>query len=138
MLTSLARCCSPVPPEPIVGYITKGRGITVHRRDCRNALRLESEAGGRMVEVSWGDTAAQTYPVTIRVEAYDRPGLLRDITMLLASQRINVLGANTHTDKDSARAVMDLILEITGLAQLSDVLARISRFPNITSARRHA
>ena len=91
-----------------------------------------------MVEVSWGDTAAQTYPVTIRVEAYDRPGLLRDITMLLASQRINVLGANTHTDKDSARAVMDLILEITGLAQLSDVLARISRFPNITSARRHA
>lgn len=137
MLTSLARCCSPVPPEPIVGYITKGRGITVHRRDCRNALRLESEAGGRMVEVSWGDTAAQTYPVTIRVEAYDRPGLLRDITMLLASQRINVLGANTHTDKDSARAVMDLILEITGLAQLSDVLARISRFPNITSARRH-
>jgi len=137
MLTTLARCCSPVPPEAIIGYITKGRGITVHRRDCRNALRLESGAAGRMVEVSWGDTAAQTYPVTIRVEAYDRPGLLRDITMLLASQRINVLGANTHTDKDSGHAVMDLILEITGIAQLSSVLARISRFPNITSARRH-
>ncbi len=137
MLTTLARCCSPVPPEPITGYITKGRGITVHRQDCRNALRLEAAAAGRMVEVSWGDTAAQTYPITIRVEAYDRPGLLRDITVLLASQRINVLGANTHTDKESGHAVMDLILEITGIAQLSDVLGRISRFPNITSARRH-
>lgn len=137
MLTTLARCCSPVPPEPIIGYITKGRGITVHRQDCRNALRLEAAAAGRMVEVSWGDTAAQTYPITIRVEAYDRPGLLRDITVLLASQRINVLGANTHTDKESGHAVMDLILEITGIAQLSDVLGRISRFPNITSARRH-
>lgn len=137
MLTTLARCCSPVPPEPITGYITKGRGITVHRQDCRNALRLEAAAAGRMVEVTWGDTAAQTYPITIRVEAYDRPGLLRDITVLLASQRINVLGANTHTDKESGHAVMDLILEITGIAQLSDVLGRISRFPNITSARRH-
>ena len=125
-----------MPPEPIVGYITKGRGITVHRRDCRNALRLESEAGGRMVEVSWGDTAAQTYPVTIRVEAYDRPGLLRDITQVLTASRSNVLSLNTLSNIDENTATMLVTVEIRSLEQLARLLAQIRNLPNIIEVRR--
>lgn len=137
LLTTMARCCRPVPPEPIVGYITQGRGITVHRSDCRNLLRLTDTHPGRIVEVSWGDASrTHTYPVTIRIEAYDRSGLLRDITVLLANEKVNVLGANTLTDKDSGIALMDLTLEIQDIPELSGILNRISRFPNVMRAQR--
>jgi len=137
LMSALAQCCRPVPPDSIMGYITRGRGITIHRRDCANLLRLEQEAPARVVPVDWGQRAwAQTYPATIRVEAYDRHGLLRDITTVLAEQKVNVMGANTDTDPETGIATMDLRIQITDISQLSHVLNRISRLPHIMSARR--
>lgn len=136
LLTNIGRCCRPVPPDPIVGYITRGRGVTVHRRDCPSLLRLNQESPSRLINVGWGGVLQQTYTVTIRLEAYDRKGLLRDITGLLAEKQVNVLEANTHTDLNTGTAVMNLNIQIVDNPQLSHVLAALSRLPNVVSARR--
>jgi GTP pyrophosphokinase len=136
LLTSLARCCTPIPNDPIVGYITRGRGVTIHRQDCGNVLRLQGEERDRLIEVEWGATASDNYPVDISIEAYDRSGLLRDITTLLASEKINVTGVTTATDPGDGIARMSLSLQITDISQLSRVLSQISQLPNVVEARR--
>jgi len=136
LLTHIAQCCRPVPNDPIIGYITRGRGVTIHRRDCPNALRLAGEERERMLEVEWGGSGSASYPVDIQVIAYDRPGLLRDITAVLANERINVIGVNTYTDKEDHVAHMQLSLEIHDIAELSRVLSRIGQLPNVSEARR--
>ncbi len=136
LLTSLARCCSPVPNDPIIGYITRGRGVTIHRQDCGNILRLLGEERDRLIEVEWGATASDNYPVDISIEAYDRSGLLRDITTLLANEKINVTGVTTATDPGDGIARMSLSLQITDISQLSRVLSQISQLPNVVEARR--
>ncbi|MGB5438654.1 MAG: GTP diphosphokinase [Gammaproteobacteria bacterium] len=136
LLTSIARCCSPVPNDPIVGYITRGRGVSIHRQDCGNVLRLQGEDRGRLIEVEWGVPSEETYPVDIGVEAYDRSGLLSDITALLANEKINLGGVNTATDKRDGIARMRLTLEISDIGQLSRVLTLIGQLPNVVEARR--
>ncbi|WJW74623.1 GTP diphosphokinase [Thiohalobacter sp. IOR34] len=136
LLTHMAQCCRPVPNDPIVGYITRGRGVTIHRRDCPNVLRLKSENRERLLEVDWGDGSGDTYPVDIQVLAYDRPALLRDITNILASEKVNVIGVNTYTDSKDHVAHMRLTLEISDLAELSRVLGRIGQLPNVLEANR--
>jgi len=136
LLTSLARCCSPVPNDPIIGYITRGRGVTIHRQDCGNVLRLQGEERDRLIEVEWGATAMDNYPVDISIEAYDRSGLLRDISTLLANEKINVTGVTTATDPRDGIARMNLSLQITDIRQLSRVLSQISQLPNVVEARR--
>jgi len=136
LLTQLARCCRPVPYDSIVGYITRGRGVSVHRRDCANILRLKSEDQERMIEVEWGSSADQTYSVDIIVQAYDRSGLLRDISSILANDHINVMSANTHTNAKDHIASMTLNLEIANINQLSRILDRIAQLPNVLEARR--
>jgi GTP pyrophosphokinase len=136
LLTSLARCCTPVPNDPIIGYITRGRGVTIHRQDCGNVLRLQGEERDRLIEVEWGATASDNYPVDISIEAYDRSGLLRDITTLLANEKINVTGVTTATDPGDGIARMSLSLQITDINQLSRVLSQISQLPNVVEARR--
>ncbi len=136
LLTRLARCCRPVLGDAIIGYITRGQGVAIHRRDCPNALRYANEAKDRLIEVDWGDAATQTYPVDIIISAYDRPGLLRDITTLLANQKINMTAVNTVTDKQQHRARISLTLEIPDISTLSGVLAQIDRIPNVTEVRR--
>jgi len=136
LLTSLARCCSPVPNDPIIGYITRGRGVTIHRQDCGNVLRLQGEERARLIEVEWGTSAHENYPVDISIEAYDRSGLLRDITTLLANEKINVTGVTTATDTRDGIARMSLSLLITDINQLSRVLSQISQLPNVVEARR--
>ena len=136
LLTQLARCCRPVPYDSIVGYITRGRGVTVHRRDCANILRLKSEDQERMIEVAWGSSADQTYSVDVIVQAYDRSGLLRDISSILANDHINVMSANTHTNPKDHIASMTLNLEIANINQLSRILDRIAQLPNVLEARR--
>ena len=136
LLTQTARCCKPVPDDPIVGYITRGRGVTIHRQDCANILRLRREDATRMIEVEWGETPQQVYSVDVHVLAYDRAGLLRDITSLLANDRVNVLGVNTYTDRKDMMARMDLRLEITDLDQLSRILARIGQLSNVVEVYR--
>ena len=136
LLTQIARCCKPLPSDAVIGYITRGRGVTIHRRDCPNILRLSQTQRERLIEVGWSAQAAHTYPVDVQVEAHDRQGLLRDISTLLAQEKINVLAVNTSTDKRAHRAHMQLTVEITDMEQLARVLARIGQLSNVIEARR--
>lgn len=133
LLTTLARCCSPVPGDEIVGYVTRGRGVTVHRRDCPNILRIDEPE--RLIEVDWG-TDKKTYPVMIHILAYDRGGLMRDIAALVAAEDINMTSINVTTTKNVA--TFYATLEISDIAQLSSVLAKVERLPNVVEARRQA
>ncbi len=135
LLTQMAQCCQPAPFEPIAGYLTQGRGVTIHRQDCSNFLGLASQHHERVIEVGWGETPA-TYPVDIMIVAHDRSGLLRDITSILANDQVNVLGANTLTDRETSIARMGLTLEITDVVQLSRVLDKIGQLPNVVEAYR--
>jgi len=135
LLTHIAGCCKPVPGDAIIGYITVGRGVSVHRQDCSKILQLQYAEPERVIEVSWGDEQA-TYPVEIAVLAHDRQGLLRDITQLLAAERINVIAMTTRSDVEHNTATMRLTVEITGITMLSGLLAKLSSLHNIISATR--
>jgi GTP pyrophosphokinase len=130
LLTRMAKCCNPLPGDAIVGFITRGQGITIHRQDCSNALRHHHESDERLIEVNWGEGAEQTYPVDVEVTAYDRAALLRDITALFANEKINVLGVNTVTDKQQI-AHMTFTIEIPNVSTLSRILALIDQVPNV-------
>jgi GTP pyrophosphokinase len=136
LLTQIATCCHPVPGDMIVGFITKNRGVSIHRDDCGNALSLEEEHPERMIEVSWGETQVETYPVEIEVSAYDRQGLLRDVTSILANERVNVTGMSTQTDATDHTARLQLSIEVDGLSQLSQVLDRVQQIHNVIAAKR--
>ncbi|OGI56648.1 MAG: GTP diphosphokinase [Candidatus Muproteobacteria bacterium RBG_19FT_COMBO_61_10] len=136
LLTRMGRCCNPLPGDPIVGFITRGQGITIHRRDCPNALRHHDENDERIIEVSWGADSSKTYPVDVEIIAYERSGLLRDITGLLANEKINVIAVNTLSDAQQHTARMTLTLEIPDIDTLSRVLAQIDQLPNVTEVRR--
>jgi GTP pyrophosphokinase len=135
LLTHIAGCCKPVPGDAIIGYITVGRGVSVHRQDCAKILQLQYAEPERIIEVSWGDEQA-TYPVELAIHAHDRQGLLRDITQLFATERINVLALNTLSDVANNTATMRLTIEITGLDALSGLLSKLNGLRNIISASR--
>jgi GTP pyrophosphokinase len=136
LLSSYARCCKPVPPEPIVGYITVGRGVSIHSRACANLARLQVKAPARVLAVDWGKTGRDDFPVDIEVHAFDRRGLVRDVTAALADEKISIQGMTTVTDKRDKVARMRISISIAGLPQLLKVLARIAKVPNVLSARR--
>jgi GTP pyrophosphokinase len=136
LLTNTARCCHPVPDDAIVGYITRGRGVTIHRSDCPNVLRLKEQDRERFIDVEWGDAPARVFPVDISITAYDRPGLLRDVSNVLANDKINMLGVNTYTDRSEMLAHMELHAEVTDVGQLSRVLDRIGQLSNVIEVRR--
>ncbi|MFA9401648.1 MAG: RelA/SpoT family protein [Anaerolineales bacterium] len=131
LLTRLGRCCNPAPGDPIVGYITRGRGATIHRQDCPNALRARDRE--RLIQVSWGKPH-QTYPVAVTIRAYDRDGLIRDVSTLVANEGISMSAIQVST-KDNL-AVFDMIMGITDVSQLSRVLNRLEALPNVLEARR--
>ncbi len=137
LLTQMAGCCQPLPGDPIVGYITLGRGVSIHRQDCAAVLQLSGREPERIIQVSWGPVPVQTYPVDIIIRAYDRSGLLRDVTQMLLNERLNVLAVNTRSNKEDNTASMSLTVEIPGLDALGRLLGRISQLPNIIEARRH-
>jgi GTP pyrophosphokinase len=136
LLSTYARCCKPVPPEPIVGYITVGRGVSIHSQSCANLARISIKAPARVLAVDWGKLGSADFPVDIEVHAFDRRGLVRDVSASLADEKISILGMTTVTDKRDNVARMRIAISITGLAQLSKVLSRIAQLPNIISARR--
>jgi GTP pyrophosphokinase len=131
LLTNIARCCKPLPGDPIVGYVTRGRGATIHRRDCPNVLRIRDKE--RLVQVSWGQ-ARETYPVSVRIRAYDRDGLMRDVSTLVANEGISM--SSIHVSTKSSLAIFDLVMGVTDLNQLSRVLNRLEALPNVLEARR--
>ncbi len=131
ILTSMARCCNPTPGDEIVGYITRGRGATIHRSDCPNILRLPSNE--RILKVTWGEPR-QTYPVNIEIKAYDRQGLIADISGILSSEGINLLDIKFKVSQ--SYAYMNLVIEVHNVSQLSRVLTRIENLPNVMEAYR--
>jgi guanosine-3',5'-bis(diphosphate) 3'-pyrophosphohydrolase len=131
LLNTLGRCCRPAAGDPIVGYVTRGRGVTIHRRDCPNILRIADKE--RLIQVSWGQ-ARRTYPVYICIRAYDREGLLRDVSSLVTNEGVNMPSVQASTK--NSLAVFNLELEITDLAQLSRVLNRLEALPNVLEACR--
>jgi GTP pyrophosphokinase len=136
LLTQMANCCSPVPGDDIRGYVTVGRGVTVHRSDCENLLHLEAIEPSRVLQVSWGAQPQQIYPVEMSILAYDRTGLLRDISDVLARERVNVIGMNTQSNQGDHTASMQFKVEIESLETLGRLMKKIEHLPNIISARR--
>ncbi|UTW02627.1 GTP diphosphokinase [Amphritea atlantica] len=136
LLTTIAPCCKPVPGDPIIGYITKSRGVSIHRDDCSNAFQLRQHERERMVEVSWGEEGESTYPVDIYVEAFDRSGLLRDLMMVMANENVNLIAANTQSDKKSNIAYLTLTIEISRLELLGKIMDKINQIPNVTEVHR--
>ena len=134
--TSMANCCHPVPGEHIVGFITQGRGVTVHRQDCPNILQLRMDEPKRIIEVEWGERAATRYPVDIEIEAWDRSGLLRDVTGVLSNDKVNVLSVNTQTDEVEGLARMTITLEVDGLETLGRLFSRIQQLSNVLDVKR--
>ena len=136
LLTHMAGCCKPLPGDSITGFITQGRGVSIHRSDCGRLLKLQETNPERIIEVEWGLSPQENYEVDVAIEAYDRQGLLRDITGLFANARINVLAINTQTNKKRNTATMRLRVEVHNLSSLSKLLERINRLKNVVSARR--
>jgi GTP pyrophosphokinase len=131
ILTSFAKCCNPAPGDEIIGYITRGRGATIHRQDCPNMLRMtETE---RIVKVSWGEPQ-QTYPIAVQIKAYDRQGLMGDIYTILNNEGINLLNINLKVTHNLAQ--INFVIEVQDIVQLSRVLTRIENLPNVMEAHR--
>jgi len=131
LLTNIARCCNPAPGDEIVGYITRGRGASIHRLDCPNILRLKDRE--RIVKVSWGEQK-NTYPTTVEIKAYDRQGLMGDISTILNNESINLIDINLKISHNLA--TINLVLEVSDIGQLSRVLTRIENLPNVLEAHR--
>lgn len=136
MVTKIAQCCKPVPGDPILGYVTIGHGVTIHHRDCKNIIQEQNNHQDRMIEVEWREKKQQNYAVDIEVEAYDRSGLVRDVTNTLANEKIHVRRLGTTTDQSQQTAKITMTLEITDVNELGRILDRIHQLPNIYHAVR--
>jgi GTP pyrophosphokinase len=131
LLSQMAKCCNPAPGDQIVGYITRGRGATIHRQDCPNMLRIKDKE--RLLQVDWGKVE-NTYPVPIKVKAFDRQGLMVDISTLLDSENINIVDISVNVNR--TLAVINLVVEVKNLSQLSRILTRLENLPNVLEAHR--
>jgi GTP pyrophosphokinase len=137
MLVNLAKCCNPVPGDSIVGYITRGRGVSVHRLDCPNIVHMPDYERERQLDVAWGTIhKEQSYAVPVEIIAYDRDGLLRDLTTVIADDHVNISKVNVDTRQDIAS--IQLTLQIASMDQLSRILSRIERISSVVEARRRS
>ncbi len=141
LLTSLARCCRPAPPDAIGGYVTRGKGVAIHRNDCSNFREMKSRSPERVIAVGWGTSRADKqalYPVDVMVEAADRQGLLRDISEVFAKEKMNVSGVKTQSVKDAqgGTAWMTFTIEVADSARLAQVLGLVERVTGVRTARR--
>ena len=136
LMHQMARCCQPVPGDAIAGYITRGRGVSIHRQDCRQFLALQQRHPERVLDVRWSTRAQGRYPARIRIEAWDRRELIRDIGTLLASEKVNVSAMNAQHAEDSEHVEIELTVQVEDFDQLATLLTRLQGIPNVTSARR--
>jgi GTP pyrophosphokinase len=133
LLTRFARCCHPIPGDPITGFITRGKGVTVHLRTCTTVVNERDV--GRMIEVEWEGEVQQTYPIAIRVDAYDRTGLLSEITNVVAENKVNIIAAQVRTNSDHTATVL-ATLQVASVAQLAKVLSRLEQLRDVYSVQR--
>jgi GTP pyrophosphokinase len=136
LLTFMARCCQPVPGDSVIGYITIGRGVSVHRQDCPNIIHANERQKQRFLQVSWGSSTRENYVVDILIKAFDRPELLKDVTSLLANEKAHVYALQTQSNKQENMAYITLTVDVDGLSSLSRLLAKLEQIPNILEARR--
>lgn len=135
LLTHVARCCKPVPGDEVIGYITQGQGITMHRQDCPNILNLAETRRNRLVEIDW-EKEAGIYTVDIELEAFDRTGLLNDVTQIFLTHKINLIGVDTHTDIDTQTVYMKLTVQIQDADQLALIMNRLAQINNVMEVQR--
>ncbi|AKM47106.1 GTP diphosphokinase [Edwardsiella anguillarum] len=136
LMHHIARCCQPIPGDEIVGFITQGRGISIHRVDCDQLDELRRHAPERIIDAVWGESYSSGYSLVVRVTANDRSGLLRDITTILANEKVNVLGVASRSDTKQQMATIDMEIEIYNLQVLGRVLAKLNQLPDVLDARR--
>ncbi len=138
LLTVLARCCQPLPGDAIAGYITRGKGVSIHRADCKSFARLRVRDAARAIDVEWGNQRDQDYEVDVLVKGYDRKWLHKDVTNVIAAANVHMLAANARVDTASGLATMNFALRVADYEQLSMLLGRLSGVPNVIEARRLA
>jgi guanosine-3',5'-bis(diphosphate) 3'-pyrophosphohydrolase len=134
LLTQMARCCNPVPGDQIIGYVTRSRGVTVHRRDCYNVIHEDEK--DRLVDVEWGRTG-EMYPVAVHIDAWDRVGLLRDLSTVVSEEKVNMMGVRTEHDDERTTSVY-LTLETTGVSQLSRLMAKLESVRGVITVDRQS
>jgi GTP pyrophosphokinase len=136
LLSQIARCCQPVPGDPIVGYLTRGRGVSIHRAGCASVLRLLARQPDRLLPVEWGRASASSYEVDITLRAFDRKWLLKDLTNVIAQMGVNILGVQSRVDEASGMAELRIAVRVGDFGQLSDLLGRLNAVPGVQEARR--
>ena len=136
LMHSIARCCQPIPGDPIVGYITQGRGISIHKADCEQLFELQSLNPTRVVEAQWGSYAGEGLSLTISIIANDRNGLLRDVSAIMANEKVNVLSVASRIDAKRSLAIINMEIQMNNVAMLNKILARITLLDDVIEARR--
>lgn len=136
LLTRMANCCQPVPGDPIIGFITRGAGVTVHRRDCPNVSTWLTEQDPRLIDVDWESDTRAGFSVDLKLEALNRKNLLNDVSNVISNTRADILSLNSHVDEASAHAHMQVTLAVENIEHLSEIIARLRGLPNVLEARR--
>ena len=136
LLTQFAKCCKPVPGDDVIGFITKGSGVTVHKRDCSNMVSLPQDQRARLIEVEWGSGGDSMFQAEIKLTAWDRTGLLRDISNVLANEKINLININSSTDRQDMMVITRLIVEVRSVDQLILIIDKLSQIPNVQTVKR--
>lgn len=137
LMTHMAQCCKPVPHDPIVGFVTRGRGVSIHRKSCNNVRHLPPEEAERLIDVRWADQPAETsYPVDLLVIASDRKGLLRDVTSVFSDDDVDVVGVNTHSERSTDTASMRFTIEVKDMRQVARLTGKLQQLPDVLSVRR--
>lgn len=136
LMSSLAKCCQPVPGDKVLGFVTRGAGITIHRAQCANILYQQNTDAERVVEVSWGVDKEQTYPMSVQLHAFDRKGLIKDISSVFADENINVTAMTTKSEQKDHSVHMEVNIEVPNLEVMSKVLAKLDQLPNVLKVKR--
>lgn len=136
LMSHMAKCCEPVPGDEIVGYITQGRGIAVHRSDCESFAHITDVHPEREIAVSWSDDVKASYAITLKIEAHDRQGLIRDISAVLANEKVNVLNMNVQTQDDKNVAVFMMKVEVDDLSAMHRLLTKLMQIEGVFDAKR--
>ena len=136
LMHNIARCCQPVPGESIVGYITQGRGISIHRKNCEQLADLEDAHPERIINASWGDSQTSGYTLTLRLIADDRNGLLKDITTVLSNEKVNLIGVHSQTNPKTLTATIDLSLEVANNKEINKLLVKLKQLKDVSDAHR--
>jgi GTP pyrophosphokinase len=136
LMTSMARCCHPVPGDPVVGYVTRGRGVTIHREDCRQIVHWQAENSPRLLQVRWGEKPATRYAVQLMIRAFDRRDLIRDISTVLSTADVQVTDISSNLDETLDEVTIRLKVRVRDYEQLSELLSRLGSVHNVIEARR--